>query len=638
VVSSHSLNPARINNISRDASDLRDLIYRPSLALLPAKFLCAAVDPRGDYCGILKVRDQHDRPSCIGEALAALIDIQRIESYRNRNDPTNAKKDVHPASAAMLHTMALEIETIEHGKQAREIYSLRSGLKGFYNTGVCTEEFWAAQTKQTRRAEFDVATVETMREARNVTLGAYYRVRSFVNDYHAALLEAGALYVSAELHCGWTSPVAGRIVPGPVTDNNLRSGHAFVIVGYDDDGFLVLNSWGPKWGGYVPKGLSSLPGIALWTYEDWARCVLDAWVLRLAVPTPESFRYTVDQQGAAAYGADQPALASPSVRRQSVLGRYINLDDGRHLRTGSYPSSRRSLETTLNDLRQSGPDSFEAFRITLHGDTTATEVVMARAAHAIPKDKQSRIHGLSVLWVNGLLHGASAALKPLFDAAMAIAMGNRADADRRIELMVGPVGRALWRDVQLSARVAGGPGGDAADAVARIVALCAERSRQLHIVSEGAGSLLLAELLRTALVRRAKPDALASVLGSLTMVAPLNTGQDFNEKIGPFLDRWGAVRGLRATIFKPDRNFHERLSVGDYGRSWTDLVQNALQQEKQILVGAHRFPGPLKGDPRIICLAPPPRRSGDLNSADILQHEDVAKHVSSMIAGGGTAA
>lgn len=637
-MSGPSVNPARIRNIRPDASDLRDLIYRPSLALLPAQFLCAAVDPSGAYCGVLEVREQHDRPSCIGEALAALIDIQRIESYRHRNDPTGAKSSVYPASAAMLHTMAMEIESIELGKQAHEIYSLRSGLKGFYNTGVCTEAFWAAQTKRTRRAEFDVATVETMREARNVTLGAYYRVRSFVNDYHAALLDAGALYVSADLHGGWTNPVAGRIAPGPVTDSNLRSGHAFVIVGYDEHGFLVLNSWGPEWGGYAPEGLGSLPGIALWTYEDWARCVLDAWVLRLAVPTPDSFRYTVDQQGAAAYGANQPALASPSVRRQSVLGRYINLDDGRHLRTGSFPSSRRSLATTLDHLRKSDPDSFAAFRMTLHGDTTATEVVMARAARAIPKDKQSRIHGLSVVWVNGLLHGASAALKPLFDAAMAIAMGNRADADRRIELMVGPVGRALWRDVQLSARVAGGPGGDAADAVARIVALCAERSRQLHIVSEGAGSLLLAELLRTELVRRAKPDALASVLGSLTMVGPLNTGQDFNEKIGPFLERWCAVRGLHATIFKPDRNFNERLSVGDYGRSWTDLVQNALQQEKQILVGAHKFRYPLIGEPRIIHLAPPTRRSGDLNSADILQHDDVEKHVSSMIAAGGTAA
>ena len=55
------------------------------------------------------------------------------------------------------------------------------------------------------------------------------------------------------------------------------------------------------------------------------------------------------------------------------------------------------------------------------------------------------------------------------------------------------------------------------------------------------------------------------------------------------------------------------------------------QQEKQILVGAHRFKNPLRGDPEIIYLAPPTGRSGDLNSTDILQHRDVARHIGSAV-------
>ncbi|MEO3475540.1 C1 family peptidase [Roseomonas sp. CAU 1739] len=611
-------------------ADLRDLIYRPSLGLLPARFLCAAVDPESGVPRILKIRHQGSKPSCIGEALAALIDIQRIETLHKLRTTSEAARTVLPASGPMLHAMALEIEGSAAEGGRGEIYSLRSGLKGFYNTGVCTEELWRTTALSHDRAQFDVATVAAMREARNVTLGAYYRVRSFINDYHAALVEAGALYVSAELHDGWDKP-AGGVIRRCTTSRVIEGGHALVIVGYERDGFLVLNSWGEEWGGYAFAGRAGLPGIALWTYEDWASCVLDAWALRLAVPTPDSFRHTVDQQGAAAFGAGQPALGAPSVRRQVVLGRYIHLDDGRHVHTGSYPSSRQSLTTTLEHLgtegEAGGAGKYDDIRLTLHGDTSATDDVMARAARSIPDDKRERIHGISLVWANALLRGASTALAPLFNEALLIAKGNRRDADKRIELSVRPVGRALWRDVKRAAQIAGKPGGDAADALAGIAALCAAQSKRLHIVTEGTGSLLLAELLRTESARRAENDVLATVLASLTLVAPLNTQRDFDETIGPFLEHWARTRGLRAAILKPDRHFDERLCVGAYSGSWTDLVRKALEEGPTEIVGAPGFKDALKGCPQIVLLPPPARRSGDLGSLDILEHCAASEHV-----------
>ena len=54
--------------IIRDPADVRDLIYRPSLGSLPEKFLCAEVDPASPVLGgILAIRDQGERPTCIGE-------------------------------------------------------------------------------------------------------------------------------------------------------------------------------------------------------------------------------------------------------------------------------------------------------------------------------------------------------------------------------------------------------------------------------------------------------------------------------------------------------------------------------------------------------------------------------------------
>lgn len=618
--------------IIRDAADLRDLLYRPSLSLLPEAFLCAALNPANTLLdGVLKIRDQGDRPSCIGEALAGLIDIQRIEKFHKSGDVSEITTKVQPASGPMLHAMALEIEGSASAAGTDEIYSLRSGLKGFYNTGVCTEDLWNATTKSGSRPHFDKATVAAMREARNVTLGSYFRVRSFINDYHSALFEAGALYVSAELHDGWHYPPDGIINRCDKTEK-FSGGHAFVIVGYDQDGFLVLNSWGRGWGGYAFAGKEKLQGIALWTYEDWARSVLDAWVLRLAVPTPGAFLHTMEQQGASAFGADQPALGAPSTRRQTVLGRYIHLEEGRHVSNGPYPSSRQSLETTLQYLetgdKAGGKDKFDDICLVLHGDPTAVEGVMARLAQGIAEDKRDRLHRFALVWINGLLCDAAAALQPLFDKARAVAEGRQQDADRRIELSVGPLGRALWRDVKRIAAMSGGPKGEATDALAKISVLSAQHSKRLHIVTEGAGSLLLAELLRTEGERQPDGYALSDILASLTLISPLNTKPDFDEKIGPFLEEWAHKRGLRAFILMPDSVFEERLCVGAYSGSWADLIQNALEEgEERTIIGSPNFGHKLRGRPKIIRLPPPTKRAGTFNFLDVLQHPAAAAHI-----------
>jgi Papain family cysteine protease len=629
--------------IIRDPSDLRDLLYRPTLSLLPETFLCAAVNPTSSvFDPDRAVRDQGERPSCIGEALAALIDIQRIETYQKAHalhaagigpefSLENLRKQVQPASAAMLHAMAMEVEGLELGQEAKDVYSLRSGLKGFYNTGVSTEDLWQRKAIESVGTNFDACTTEIMTQARNVTLGAYYRVRSFINDYHAALVEAGALYVAAKLHRGWDNPAKGVIDP-KATEGVLRAdGHAFVIVGYTRTGFLVLNSWGENWGRYRLDD-TELPGIALWTYEDWANNVLDAWVLRLAAPTPESFRYAVGQHGAAIYGGAQPAIEARSVRRLEVLGHYVHLDDGRCVPTGNYPSSRKSLDTTLEHLARKSTEDISDIRLTIHGDITPTSDLMARVADGLPADRRQATCGISLIWVNDLLAGAADALKPLFDSALAVAQGNRDDADRRIEIVTRPVGRALWRDAKRAAHVAADPhSGDATYLLNEIVRMCAKTGKRLHIVCEAAGALLLSRLLETQNAAPAERETLTWVLASLTLVSPLIRQDEFNANIGPFLERWHANSGKRAFILKPNLQFDDRLCVGAYSRSWSDLVSMAFEEEKILLVGAHDFRGDLLGDPGRESLRPPNRPSGDLGAADVLQHAGVHQHVATQI-------
>ena len=53
--------------------------------------------------------------------------------------------------------------------------------------------------------------------------------------------------------------------------------HAFAIVGYCPEGFIVQNSWGGRWGS---------EGLAILSYEDWMENRQDAWVAR---PGPETW-------------------------------------------------------------------------------------------------------------------------------------------------------------------------------------------------------------------------------------------------------------------------------------------------------------------------------------------------------------
>ena len=324
-------------NIKTDAIDTRDYIYRPSLRVLAPRFLCAVLDSTVERDNrTLRIRDQRQRSTCVGEALAALIDIQRYENGA-RSMKGEATVSFVPTSAAMLDGMARSIEMGEAGATAG-VLSLRSALRGFYNCGVATQADWPDDSAMT----FDRITDSIAESARQLGLGAYYRLENVLNDWHAALHEAGAILVSASIHDGWAAPPQGVIGIGPAGAATL---HAFVVVGYTEDGFLVLNSFGPQWGGYSFDGATPLPGVALWSYEDWAGSVRDAWVLRLAVPTPAAFRFTVGAYGKSAErGATITRSDAP--RRNAVIGRYLTFEEGRFNDSGVYPTTRATVETT----------------------------------------------------------------------------------------------------------------------------------------------------------------------------------------------------------------------------------------------------------------------------------------------------
>lgn len=260
----------RVLNVLSDATDLRDRVYEPALL-----DLALTLDPSDIVTS--PIRDQGSEGACTGFALSGAVTLMNRQRHQRINPSADQVPTVSPR---MLYEMA-KIHDEWPGTDY-EGSSIRGALKGFYNNGACSDD--VAPYKDGDKNWF--LKVEHAKDARKIGLGAYYRLRPEIIDYHAALNEVGVVFVSAKIHRGWQRPPKGDIKPSHLTEG----GHAFIIVGYDEKGFLIQNSWGERWGGF--KGQ---PGIARWRYEDWAATVMDAWVLRLAVPTPEAFDLTVTE-------------------------------------------------------------------------------------------------------------------------------------------------------------------------------------------------------------------------------------------------------------------------------------------------------------------------------------------------------
>ena len=107
-------------------------------------------------------------------------------------------------------------------------------------------------------------------------LGAYYRVNARrLDDMQSALTELNALAASTAIHEGWREPVREMHHGRPIwvirrpegREPEPLGGHAFLLAGYNDVGFLVQNSWGPIWGRH---GYATLPYADSWnTWWDW---------------------------------------------------------------------------------------------------------------------------------------------------------------------------------------------------------------------------------------------------------------------------------------------------------------------------------------------------------------------------------
>lgn len=534
----------RVLNVRPDVPDIRDRFYTPSLMRLARDRIAPKIPAR-------RVIDQGNEGSCTGCALAGLIDyLNELRGFGHRVSPR------------MLYEMAKRHD--EWPGEEDEGSSLRGAIRGWHAMGVCSDEKWPYISGEPEGH----LSLARARDARMNTLGAYYRLRPILSDYHAALNDVEAIYVSAKIHSGW---MGKAVNDGKINrKGQARGGHAFAIVGYDAAGFYVLNSWGPKW---------ARRGIAHWLYEDWLENVMDAWVLRLALPVPTVFGLRPKSSIVTQDTADGRAEAPPP-RRSEIAGHFVHFKDGHFAERDDYWSDENDVKVTAENLK--GNRSFGHLMIYAHGGLNSPAASAKRIRALKDGFIRNRIYPLHMMYDTGLGQTVADVVRGALGLASA-RVGALADiTDTLIERLVRKPGTLLWDEMKDDARRPFEGDGDGLPTLAAFARALSGSSITLHLVGHSTGAILLGHLL----------DALDTVetpvsIGSCNLMAPACTVDFFDTHFRPRLSASGGaadsrVRLPHVTVYRLTDKLEQSDQVAKaYRKSLLYLVSRAFERDKK---------------------------------------------------------
>ncbi len=555
----------RILNVRPDTPDIRDRFYEPALVRLASE-----VDHSGGH-----VLDQGTEGACTGFALAGVINL--LNMMRGQS---------FEASPRMLYEMAQK-----HDEWPGEDYegsSCRGAIRGWKNMGVCGDDDWEFVVDKP-----DELTIERAMIACNHPLGAYYRLRPNIVEYHAALNEVDAIYVSARVHSGWFKPKSDGprfaiIQPNP----EPAGGHAFAIVGYNTDGFIVQNSWGESWG----KG-----GFAIWRYTDWQANVSDGWVFRLGIPTPTIFGLEAKSAGK----AEEAEFFKSGPKRQEIAGHFAHFDDGKYKERGDYWTTAADIRQTANRIKDNA-DWYKHVLIFAHGGLNSPKASALRTAALKAGFTRNGIYPFHIMYDTGLVEELKDVILRAFTGAESRAEGfldwikdqivERTDTliEDAIRRPVTPLWDEMKRDALGPFNItASNPKPDGLDAVKILATTLKNTKIKIHLVGHSTGGVLLGHLL-TAMDTLRTPN----LISTCTLFAPACTRDFFNERYAPRLK--ANFKGTRLPVLDI-YNLNDKLEQDDnvvkaYRKSLLYLVSNALEREigKPIL-GMQKYSKALDG-------------------------------------------
>jgi len=613
-----------------DRLDFRDLPYRPPLASLAPRFPEDAVVRKllPAYAAAGMILDQGTDGACTGFGLACVVNYLLWV----RAGPSTAKRRFPIVSARMLYELARRYD--EWPGERYDGSSCRGALKGWQKHGVCADTLWPY-----RDADGKVSLLPPGKgwdaDAVSRPLGVYYRIdKRSVVDLQAALQEIGAVYVSAQVHDGWDRVPSRRVpeghdelpVIGAPKNPKALGGHAFALVGYNEHGFIVQNSWGEGWGA---------GGFAVLPYADWVAHATDAWAVALGVPraptaerveavrwpgksgrslgwfslevrnpdNPPDDPWPIDRDYD--YKPYQPWSTAQAYAHTLVTGNdgCIEVTD---LASGVDGNIDRFMESLVVTRPAAWFYGKPAARLMLyaHGGLNSEEESIERIRVLAPYFEANAIYPLFLTWRTGPIETLVAMLADKFrsffgatDEAQMRAAGffdDLANArDRRVEELARVALKGIWSEMRENAAYGArsGRGLDLlAPQIAKLRTALGSKPLELHLVGHSAGSILLGHLLDE--LAAPSGGAAPQPVASCTLYAAACSM------------RFAVQKYLGAGVVLPVRKLHldylsDRNEKEDwlggfsglhlYGKSLLYLVSRALDDvRKQPLLGFER--------------------------------------------------
>lgn len=596
----------RVLDVRPDRLDLRDREYRPPLLSLPNSW-----PARKDYDELFKiysndgmVLDQGKEGACTGFGLAAVINYLLWRDLFDANDEKGKtelikQKNVSPK---MLYNMARVYDEWEG--EDYEGSSCRGAMKGWHRHGVCKRDTWPHKIDKKDKTKYP--TEKWSEEATENPLGAYYRInKDSVVDMQAAIKEVGAIYCSAMVHKGWWLDKTAEL---PIIRHSPDKigGHAFAILGYNEDGFVVQNSWGSKWG---------YQGFAVIRYQDWVENGSDAWVaVRGAEINASSSPHTFSNQSLQTIGADHTKNGSrssmpkypykkkkvmPWSEEEAYKHSLVIGNDGRpKLTIVSESDPEKSATIICNTYIKKWLNKSDKNRkiiIYAHGGLNNEEDSINRVRVMAPYFKENDIYPLFVTWKTGFLESISnqiedkihdiffdAGISPSGARAKGILSKLQESIDRSIENFSKKiVVKGVWSEMKENAKFASDravPGypqhghtkpGSMVILARELEKLKNEFGCEVHLVGHSAGSILFGHWLDELTKRELAVE-------SLTLYAPACTVEFANKHY---------IKACEKNIISKDKMFihmmddeRERAdSVAVYKKSLLYLVSRALE-------------------------------------------------------------
>ena len=565
-------NPRR-RNVRPDPIDLRDWMYQPNIALAPRDWMMPN-DPRTTKC-------QLETNACTGFALSTAIEYLLDRGQR----PCEA------ISGYMLYSMARRYDEWAGDEREDSGSSLRGALKGWSHHGASSVRLWAKldMPRATNKLGED-----WWLDAVKRPMGAYYRISpENIRDMHIALAEVGALCGSAFTHSRWDLLLGNEATPPPTTIDEIPvieaatgardQGHAFAIVGYTRDGFVIQNSWGPEWG----RG-----GFAVLRYADWLENAMDCWVVQLGVVTAEheevshAISLRVEERTGRALVATDSTLGDHEVSpfvvdmenegRLSACGRFrTSVDDLRLLLEHHLPVAAERWKL--------GPQDSIDVAIYAHGGLTDEDAAAKTARAWVPHLYSHRIFPIFLMWETGARKTINDIFEDVTRGEAEIVAGPRWQRfkqrveewkDERLEGLARPLGKKLWSEMKQNANALSGARNSG---VIQLFEQFRDIPRdkapkiRLHLVGHSAGGIVHSWL---------GPRALQQGFDvrSISLLAPAVRIDTFDDNLGASI----ADRGIRVLV----ANLTDAAERGDstcspYGRSLLYLVSRAFEDHEE---------------------------------------------------------